>query len=100
PASDIHPPSLHDALPICRLCGVAATPPWPGATDGLGASIGGSATWGSRGPNDEFGCGGRTLPVEPVEPVEPAPVEVPPAEPPPPDRKSTRLNSSHVKISY
>src|SRR5207302_7799348 len=49
------------------------------------------------------------LPPQPPQVVEavlappeatPPPEDIPIPEPPPPDRKSTRLNSSHVKIPY
>src|SRR5690606_11246659 len=72
------------SLPCSRLCGVVATPPWPGATDGLGASIGVSAAGGWGATQEESGGGGLRLPVEPVVAVGTAAVEVPPAEPPPP----------------
>src|SRR5690606_41254106 len=75
--------SLHDALPISPAAGGAPRPPGlpaprpralppPGRRDGGVAGAGGGAL---RPAPDRAGRGGR-------------------------DRKSTRLNSSHVKISY
>src|SRR5690606_41666466 len=80
-------PSLHDALPICRRIHVdPITIPWrepdirKGELDDLRTGRGGVAHVGSSDSG-----------VEHLDRHE-EPVRV--------DRKSTRLNSSHVKISY
>ncbi|MFB4299257.1 hypothetical protein [Actinomadura sp. NTSP31] len=53
-----------------------------GAIDGLGAAIGGRATWGFCAANDEFGVGSTLSLVDPAAPAD----DVPPLVPlPPPD---------------
>src|SRR5690606_39322308 len=83
PTPSTHPPSLHDALPICLPPGPTPRPtrPWarvhvpvPGQ-DGAGGP--------ARGHPDHPAAGGDHQ-----------------GQRDRPDRKSTRLNSSHVKISY
>src|SRR5690606_41609406 len=74
--TDIYTLSLHDALPISVRAG----------------RRGGGAGSGRAAPDaDGAGAGGGTAVA-----VDPDHHHVPVAE----DRKSTRLNSSHVKISY
>src|SRR5690606_42099020 len=80
--------SLHDALPICACVGVFALQV---LLLGLGLS--------------GLGLGGLAIDVirHELDPGAPAPRWPFGIEPPagsPRDRKSTRLNSSHVKISY
>src|SRR5690606_41607668 len=81
--TEIYTLSLHDALPILqeRQRQRALLPrPLPGPPGDAGRA-------GDRGT----GSGGRrAVPADPRRQPERAPV----------DRKSTRLNSSHVKISY
>src|SRR5699024_12877878 len=85
PTLAAHPLSLHDALPI-----------WPRSTAEGGsaspaASAGGSA--GSTGAAADAGS-----PAMP--PLSGSPAPLPPPSGAPVDRQSTRLNSSHVSISY
>src|SRR3712207_7303114 len=72
-ATEIYTLSLHDALPIC-----------PGGRRGGGRRRARPATW----PAPAASARGRRSPP----PVRSARC--------PPDRKSTRLNSSHANISY
>src|SRR5690606_39779940 len=71
--------SLHDALPICGF-----GPSTPPATGPMGGQYP-PAPYGAQ-----QGAGQHT----------PPPYTVSPQQQPGGDRKSTRLNSSHVKISY
>src|SRR5690606_41241945 len=88
----LSPLSLHDALPILEADGAAKpaeapTPARPGGRTATRPSTTRSATRPAP-----------TAPAEKSEAATPAPAPAPaPAEK---DRKSTRLNSSHVKISY
>src|SRR5690606_42163575 len=85
-ATDIDPPSLHDALPIS-----AAGAGRPGADRAgarrTGADHAGVRTTRARAGSGAAGSGAAgTGGSDDHDPL--------------PDRKSTRLNSSHVKISY
>src|SRR5690606_39715333 len=81
---------LHDALPICDRAsgshGELHLPPSALSVDGFGGSADGA---GNRLRLPELRGGARRV-------VDPSHER----HPPPRDRKSTRLNSSHVKISY
>src|SRR5439155_14848122 len=81
----IYPLSLHDALPIFAVVE-------PMAHDSADHRVG--LTEGQAPPDQiigEIGRGGEVLAGGCAHP---------PARTSPPDRKSTRLNSSHVAISY
>src|SRR5690606_40739162 len=83
--------SLHDALPILGLCTAPAQTrePWARRRPGRGA-----AAAAARGPHVSAlrrGAGARGPHVSALRRA---------AVPGGRDRKSTRLNSSHVKISY
>src|SRR5690606_39575326 len=94
---ELHPLPLHDALPISA--------PATGEAEAVDATTATTTTTTTTGPEApataEEGPGaasatpGANSPVTP-----PAPVELAPATAIEEDRKSTRLNSSHVKISY
>src|SRR5690606_40651926 len=73
--TNLHPLSLHDALPICA--GRGRPGPYGHADVALRGALGRRAV-GVHGPDD----------AEPVRTAGDG------------DRKSTRLNSSHMKISY
>src|SRR5690606_40625310 len=80
--------SLHDALPICRRSGPPVDRPVEGdrpRAEGCGA----------RGRVDHRRPPGAQLPAQRFEPSRGGGSRGSTA-----DRKSTRLNSSHVKISY
>src|SRR5690606_41507313 len=97
-ATTIHPLSLHDALPIW-LGTAAAGPHRPEpAGEGLGFLI---PFAGERvnllavvdgDLGDDMGGGAEAVNAQAL--------RLPPTGQAPGDRKSTRLNSSHVKISY
>src|SRR5690606_40189872 len=86
--AEISPHSLHDALPICDGRGV---PVQDGPLDAAVAAV--------VGDPGQFGEEGLAVPVaaEPRLDVQVLQIDAGRAVP---DRKSTRLNSSHVKISY
>src|SRR5690606_41590554 len=95
PPSERHPLSLHDALPI--------------SDDTLGdeggsttdVEPGGTADDDSGSEGSESGSTGEPAPEWPPECLEATPTEEATCMVAwPRDRKSTRLNSSHVKISY
>src|SRR5688572_31770375 len=71
---EIYTLSLHDALPISSPNAIAPAPPTPGERV------------------EHVGRGGEA--------EAPAPEPAAPVPGAPPDRKSTRLNSSHSQISY
>src|SRR3712207_7633520 len=72
--TEIYTLSLHDALPISRRCGGQGVwRPSPASPRRCWTSAPSATGWPSSRP---------------------------PRTPPPPDRKSTRLNSSHANISY
>src|SRR5437868_7944760 len=72
-----------------RLAGAAAS--GLGATEGFGAAIGGSATCGFLGSNEEFGTGGTNPPLFVPDPPVPAP---PGGDPPGVDPGSPLLDPS------
>src|SRR5690606_39967623 len=76
----IYPLSLHDALPICEVVGQHAVEPWARGEVGDDRPdpqrLAGDSDRDAGGASEQIG--GIVLE----------------------DRKSTRLNSSHVKISY
>src|SRR5436305_11822296 len=82
PPTQLYPLSLQDALPILQLTQrfLDAGPGRPGR---ILVGPRAPAPDGDLGP-----CGGVDLDLSPGKPMEPL------------DRKSTRLNSSHVRISY
>src|SRR5207249_12324805 len=83
-STELYTLSLHDALPICPLAVV--TPP-------------AARPRHSRArPPDRLAGACDPAPVRPGRPPARAPAA--PAAAPARDRKSTRLNSSHVSISY
>src|SRR5207249_8141077 len=100
PSPDFYTLSLHDALPIF-LQFVATAHPGTGGPFARSAIVGGSgrsapliSTRGRLGPRPwpRIHPRARRAPAQPQERGRgPAPR---------PDRKSTRLNSSHVSISY
>src|SRR5699024_12515678 len=71
PTPYLYPLSLHDALPIFRLCPHPHRPPGPGERRALGQPLPLRRGGGEADLREQH-----------------------------PDRKSTRLNSSHVSISY
>src|SRR5690606_42153002 len=75
------PLSLHDALPICRRPSASS----PGCPSARRSRRGSATAWWSRA---------SATPATTTTSAAGA------ATPPSTDRKSTRLNSSHVKISY
>src|SRR5205814_8180338 len=79
--------SLHDALPISARRRTARAWPWPGASSSRGRRAG-SALRTSRPYLYRMEHGRRRGEVEGQR------------KRPPADRKSTRLNSSHLGISY
>src|SRR5690606_42049182 len=81
--------SLHDALPISRPASAPARSSWSATDDPRRRSTGGTAP---RLP--------AARPVRGWRAVLGAPAQRRAAHPALRDRKSTRLNSSHVKISY
>src|SRR5690606_40756786 len=94
-SSESNPLSLHDALPI--LWGDSCA--FEGRREGAAQdAANGTQQFGFRhGDAVVMGDGGgdalhQRLPRERIQPVQRTPHRV--------DRKSTRLNSSHVKISY
>src|SRR5207248_7362831 len=95
--AEIYTPSLHDALPISGR---------PRDPDAVGGDVGPRPPGQAR-PGEARGAGpraGRRRPElgDPGDRLSvPAPPPPGPAHPVPrPDRKSTRLNSSHRTISY
>src|SRR5438874_3743161 len=72
--TEIYTLSLHDALPIYRACQAGAGEDWPGESRGRGRRLRRPPAEGIPGLRRRL-CQAR-------------------------DRKSTRLNSSHVEISY
>src|SRR5690606_41194003 len=86
-----HTLSLHDALPIC--------PPGPGGSSHRSAHPrhGRAGGGGRRASGSEHALGAR---IGEDLPQAPGGERRRPARLPGGDRKSTRLNSSHVKISY
>src|SRR5690606_40819393 len=92
PPRDIHAVSLHDALPIfARLAGgnqAQVERPDDGITPAghKSAHVEGRAHRGAPAPDDSPAPEVAAVPGQGSHPHE--------------DRKSTRLNSSHVKISY
>src|SRR5690606_41290338 len=97
PSTDPHPLSLHDALPI-------SSPQNPNPVQVELWTDGTTPTAAEPTTEPETPDEAETPPEPEPEPTpEPEPETPPPPPPPPPapeDRKSTRLNSSHVKISY
>src|SRR5690606_42019791 len=89
---DIHTLSLHDALPISPTAAPAATaaPPLPLLLGLLAPVLGGRGLGGRLHARGLVGRGGDDRALLGLLPATPAQQ----------DRKSTRLNSSHVKISY
>src|SRR2546421_4302854 len=83
---EISPLPLHDALPICPL-----QRPRGAAPQGLRRLHGGRVRRGP--PADGRPPAGRRPPPQPASRAGAEPAA-------PPDRKSTRLNSSHDQISY
>src|SRR5204863_8929867 len=81
--TEIYTLSLHDALPICRSAGLPAPGPASFPREPTSPPAQYSASRRSRAPT----------PVDPLRPVDTRFRRRP-------DRKSTRLNSSHVEISY
>src|SRR5690606_41767832 len=96
PTTSLATPSLHDALPILAPAPPQASwntggfntrgAPQPLSTQGLDGPV---ARIASNTPFPGAGGGAASLPTDPASMGGPAE-----------DRKSTRLNSSHVKISY
>src|SRR5690606_40363073 len=89
--------SLHDALPICRIRGRTRERDWrkvkhrkPSRTQRAMASTSLPLATAAAVAT-LFASPAGAVPNDPTTPATPAPVQ---------DRKSTRLNSSHVKISY
>src|SRR5204862_8134340 len=94
PHIDTSTPSLHDALPICEqppaTLGLPPLPPPPLPPVPPLPPL----------PPEPPLPPAPPPPAPPLPPMPPAP-PVPPVPPlPPADRKSTRLNSSHVESSY
>src|SRR5205807_7756966 len=98
PSPSAPPPfSLHDALPISKAYGAPLLP--LGDVTGAGSLPGFEAPVLALLPELEP----AELPDSPPDPPLPSPdALLPPLDPLllPPDRKSTRLNSSHLVISY
>src|SRR5690606_41575175 len=86
-ATAISPLSLHDALPISRRRACPRDRGWPRRHLGLRAGCAGTRIDRVRAASPRGGRGGHEARHAGAAPVRP-------------DRKSTRLNSSHVKISY
>src|SRR5262245_64545792 len=92
PPTVIYTLSLHDALPI-------SAPGGPTPADA--APDPDAAKWASLAAElDKPETEEAAEEPSPPEPPQPEPIEPPADNPSPLDRKSTRLNSSHLGISY
>src|SRR5690606_41845556 len=95
----LSPLSLHDALPICTFSSAAGPDAAkPGAAAGPGVPAAVSATGPGREAAHHQAAAPAAAATTMIKTKSPARLRT--VHPSGGDRKSTRLNSSHVKISY
>src|SRR5207253_8948704 len=92
PTTALYPPPLHAALPISQPAATPAARHRPPAAAAMAAQMAGLASH-TADSTHQSGSAGSQVVVSARQPTRNASV-------PEKDRKSTRLNSSHVAISY